>query len=63
MTDTPISPAMLAGAAAPVPKEETPFTRFRKAFFEDKVAVAGLILFSIIVALALLAPLITPQNP
>jgi peptide/nickel transport system permease protein len=53
----------LAGAAAPVPKEETPFTRFRKAFFEDKVAVAGLILFSIIVALALLAPLITPQNP
>ncbi len=63
MTDTPISPAMLAGAAAPVLKEETPFTRFRKGFFEDKVAVAGLILFSIIVALALLAPLITPQNP
>jgi peptide/nickel transport system permease protein len=48
---------------ADVPKEETPFARFRKSFMEDKVAVAGLILFGIIVTLALLAPLISPQNP
>lgn len=50
-------------ALAAIPKEETPFTRFRKSFMEDKVAVAGLILFSIIVLLALLAPWISPQNP
>jgi len=61
MTDTAITSAKKTLPA--IPKEETPFTRFRKAFFEDKVAVAGLILFLIIVSLALLAPWITPQNP
>lgn len=61
MTDTAISQPQAALPA--IPKEETPFTRFRKSFVEDKVAVAGLILFSIIVTLALLAPVISPQNP
>jgi peptide/nickel transport system permease protein len=64
MTDIPLDAASAAAKGLPaIPKEETPFTRFRKSFVEDKVAVAGLILFSLIVALALLAPLISPQNP
>jgi peptide/nickel transport system permease protein len=62
MTDIPLA-ASVAPALPDIPKEETPFTRFRKAFVEDKVAVAGLILFTIIVTLALLAPVISPQNP
>lgn len=63
MTDIPLSATAAAPALPAIPREETPFTRFRKAFVEDKVAVAGLILFSIIVILALAAPWITPQNP
>ncbi|MGL4441897.1 MAG: ABC transporter permease [Bosea sp. (in: a-proteobacteria)] len=62
MTDIPLR-VTSASALPDIPKEETPFTRFRKSFVEDKVAVAGLILFSIIVTLALLAPVISPQNP
>jgi len=62
MTDSALKDT-LAPALPAIPKEETPFTRFRKAFLEDKVAVAGLIVFSLIVSLALLAPFITPQNP
>ncbi len=61
MTDAAINAA--ATTLPAIAKEETPFTRFRKAFVEDKVAVAGLVLFLIIVSLALLAPWITPQNP
>jgi peptide/nickel transport system permease protein len=61
MTDAAIPQPQAALPA--IPKEETPFTRFRKSFVEDKVAVAGLILFTIIVVLALLAPVISPQNP
>ena len=44
-------------------REETPFTRFRKEFAESPLAVLGLIVVLIIAALAMLAPLITPQNP
>ncbi len=61
MTDAALPEAKIASPAPP--REETPFTRFRKAFFEDRVAVTGLAIFSLIVALALLAPFITPQNP
>ena len=48
---------------ARVVKDETPLARFIRTFREDRVAVAGLILFTIIVLLALFAPLIAPQNP
>ncbi|MBN9447639.1 MAG: ABC transporter permease, partial [Bosea sp.] len=44
-------------------KEETPFRRFARSFFEDRLATFGLGLFVIIVLLALAAPLIAPQNP
>jgi peptide/nickel transport system permease protein len=44
-------------------KEETPLRRFIRSFLEDRTAVFGLVLFSIIVIAALAAPLIAPQNP
>ncbi len=46
-----------------IPREETPFHRFVSQFLEDRVAVFGLVLLAIVVALALLAPWISPQNP
>jgi peptide/nickel transport system permease protein len=49
-----------SAAAAPV---ETPMRRFVRAFAEDRVAVLGFVLLSLIVLLAVLAPFITPQNP
>ena len=52
-----------AAAAAEVPPEETPLGRFLRTFFTDRVAVVGLVMLTAIVAVALLAPLIAPQNP
>lgn len=60
MTDAAIPSA---GASAPAVKEQTPFRRFVGQFLEDRVAVFGLVLLAIIVLLALLAPVISPQNP
>lgn len=42
---------------------DTPFRRFMSDFVESPVAVFALGLLAIIILLALLAPLITPQNP
>jgi peptide/nickel transport system permease protein len=58
--------ATLQGLAAPPAKpvkEQTPLARFAKSFAEDRVAMAGLFLFLVILALALAAPWIAPQNP
>jgi peptide/nickel transport system permease protein len=44
-------------------KDETPLARFVRSFLDDRTAVFGLVIFLTIVALALLAPLIAPQNP
>ncbi len=50
--------------AAPVAvKEETPFRRFVSEFFASKIAVGGLVVFTIIALLAIFAPWIAPQNP
>jgi peptide/nickel transport system permease protein len=43
--------------------ETTPFALFVSEFRANKVAVAALMVVSVIVALAALAPLVTPQNP
>jgi peptide/nickel transport system permease protein len=51
-----------APAVAPAPAQ-TPLRRFAAEFFENRVATLALALFLAIVALALLAPWITPQNP
>jgi peptide/nickel transport system permease protein len=42
---------------------DSPLKRIARAFFEDKLAVFGLVLFLVMVLLALFAPLIAPQNP
>ncbi len=52
-----------AAPAAPAPKVETPFRRFVSEFFESKTATVGLIVFTFLVVVALLAPFIAPQNP
>jgi peptide/nickel transport system permease protein len=57
-----ISPATPSATTVPA-KEETPLRRIVSSFLEDRTAVIGLILFSIIVIAALAAPLIAPQNP
>jgi peptide/nickel transport system permease protein len=63
LTDATLQPLLAPEVPGVLTKEETPFQRFTRAFLEDKVAVFGLVTFTIIVALALLAPLIAPQNP
>jgi peptide/nickel transport system permease protein len=60
MTDATLKAAV---APSPVPREETPLHRFVSRFMEDKVAVFGLMLLAVVLVLALLAPVIAPQNP
>lgn len=55
--------ATTPAAATPAPKVETPFKRFVRDFASSKLAMFGLIVFTIIVLLAILAPWISPQNP
>lgn len=50
-------------APAAIPREETPLARFVRSFMEDRVALAGLLVFLLIVVVAVAAPLIAPQNP
>ncbi|MBX9748287.1 MAG: ABC transporter permease [Roseococcus sp.] len=50
-------------AAPAAVKEETPFRRFVSEFMASKIAVGGLVVFTIIALLAIFAPWITPQNP
>jgi peptide/nickel transport system permease protein len=51
---------LVPAAAAPV---ETPFRRFVKDFAESRLALLGLALFLVVIVAALLAPVISPQNP
>ena len=44
-------------------KEETPFRRFVVDFVSNRIALTGLILLIAVVAIALFAPWISPQNP
>ncbi|WP_141430546.1 oligopeptide ABC transporter permease [Bacillus sp. 03113] len=44
-------------------EEESYLKLVRKRFFKHKLAVVGLVIFSIIVLLAVFAPLIAPHNP
>src|ERR1700709_1608519 len=46
-----------------VPREEPPLHRFAAEFANSRLALAGLAVFVLIAAAAILAPLITPQNP
>ncbi len=55
-TDTPRE-------VAPEPRAEAPWRRFAAEFLESRLAVAGLALLVTICALALAAPIVSPQNP
>ena len=44
-------------------REETPLRRFVSDFVSSRIALTGLILLSVVVAVALFAPWISPQNP
>jgi peptide/nickel transport system permease protein len=44
-------------------KEETPLRRFVNEFRESKLAMVGLALLTIVLLIAIFAPLISPQNP
>jgi len=55
--------AMPAPAIEPIPPPQTPFRRFVADFMESPLAVFGLVVITIIFALALLAPFLSPQNP
>jgi peptide/nickel transport system permease protein len=50
-------------AAAATTMDETPFRLAVRAFFRSPAAVFGLVLLTLIVGVAILAPLIAPQNP
>jgi peptide/nickel transport system permease protein len=47
----------------PLPPPQTPFQRFASDFMESELAVLGLVVFTLIFLGAVLAPLISPQNP
>ena len=54
---------MSVTTAIPTPREESPFRRLAIDFAQSKLAVAGLVALVLIVVIALIAPLISPQNP
>lgn len=55
--------ATATSAPSETVKVETPFQRFRAEFFESKIATFAFGMLLVIIALAILAPWITPQNP
>jgi len=50
-------------ADPPLPPPETPWQRLRREFLASRLAVCGLILLLLAIAIAVLAPWISPQNP
>ncbi|WP_066732471.1 ABC transporter permease [Cupriavidus sp. D384] len=47
----------------PAAKDQTPWRRFARQFFESKLAVVGLVTLLLIILIAIFAPLLAPQNP
>jgi peptide/nickel transport system permease protein len=61
-----LEPGVAADLAADMPAgvaDEAPFRRLLAEFFESRIATVGLAVFGIIALAALLAPLISSQNP
>jgi peptide/nickel transport system permease protein len=64
MSTTTTAPAAQAAAAVSAPaRVETPFGRFVAEFASSRLALAGLLVFALIVLVAVLAPWIAPQDP
>jgi peptide/nickel transport system permease protein len=53
----------LPHADAAPPPVETPLRRFLLDFAESRIAMAGLVVFAMILLVAIFAPLVSPQNP
>ncbi|UIJ70338.1 ABC transporter permease [Aurantimonas sp. HBX-1] len=62
MSDDAFVSGLEPAATSPV-AVDSPLKRIARAFFEDRLAVAGLVLFLVILLLAIFAPLIAPQDP
>jgi peptide/nickel transport system permease protein len=58
-----VSPSIVAGPVAAMPPPETPWQRLRREFMANKLAVFGLVLLLLAIAVAVFAPWISPQNP
>ncbi|HSS65551.1 MAG TPA: ABC transporter permease [Gammaproteobacteria bacterium] len=54
---------LAASALSEQARAQTPFRRFVSDFFESKVATGASVMLSVIIIIALFAPLISPQNP
>ena len=63
MTESPNTESLTDFAEPEVPAAETSTRRFISDFSENKIAVFALIVLLSISLIALLAPLISPQNP
>ena len=59
---TAFDPSLAPAEPAP-PPVETPLRRFLLDFAESHIAMAGLVVFAIILLVAVFAPLVSPQNP
>jgi peptide/nickel transport system permease protein len=57
------APPSAAPAPTPAAAVETPFQRIVADFAASRLALAGLVVFALILAAAMLAPLLSPQNP
>jgi len=53
----------MSADVSPAPAAETPLRRFWSQFAESRLALLGLAMLVGVIAIALLAPLISPQNP
>ena len=60
--DPTLDAAVVDAEPAPLPPE-TPWQRLRREFMASRLAVAGLVLLALVVAVAVFAPWISPQNP
>ncbi|PLQ01233.1 ABC transporter permease [Cupriavidus pauculus] len=56
-------PQQAPAQPTPAPKDQTPWRRFARQFFESKLAVVGLVALLLIILIAIFAPLLAPQNP
>lgn len=63
MTDAARSPATTAPPGVTPVREETPLARFWGEYRESPLAVVALGLVAVLIALALIAPFVVPQNP
>ena len=54
---------MTSISAQPTTRHETPWRRHASEFFSSRIALVGLVMSFILIAVAILAPWITPQNP